>query len=147
MDKYKKRHNSRIIAVQCLYTRIIMPEPTFDLDSSLSILSEVQEMAYDRNFVEQLVCGSFDQKEQWDDYIDAHTKYGAASFQPLERAVIWLGFYELSLSPRLVSPPIVIDEALEVLRDLSDERTRSLINGLLDRFARAHDPEQLEKKD
>lgn len=122
-----------------------MPEAPFDLDSSLSILSEVQEMAYEKEFVRELVSGAWDEQKRWDEYIDAHTKYGAASFQPLERAVLWLGFYELSLSPRLASPSIVIDEALEVLRDLSDERTRSLVNGLLDRFAKAHDPEKPEE--
>lgn len=142
MDKHKKRHNSRIVAVQCLYTRMLAPELHFDLESSFKLLAEIQELSYDKDFVAQLVNGAYEKQEQWDDYIDAHTKFGAASFQPLERAVLWLGFYELSLTPRVVSPPIVIDEALEVLRDLSDERTRGLINGLLDRFAKSNEPQQ-----
>lgn len=137
MDKHKKRHNSRIVAAQCLYTRLLSPELPFDLDSTLRLLEEIQELVYDKDFVAQLVDGAYEAQERWDSYINEHTKYGAASFQPLERAVLWLGFYELSLTPRVVTPPIVIDEALEVLQDLSDERTKGLINGLLDRFARS----------
>jgi transcription termination factor NusB len=55
----------------------------------------------------------------------------------LERAVLWVAFYELSLSPRTVSSAIIIDEALEVLQELSDQRSKALINGLLDRFAKS----------
>lgn len=142
MDKHKKRHNSRIVAVQCLYTRMLAPELHFDLDSNFKLLAEIQDLSYDKDFVAQLVNGAYDKKAQWDAYIDSNTKFGAASFQPLERAVLWLGFYELSITPRVVNPPIVIDEALEVLRDLSDERIRGLINGLLDRFTKSDDSQQ-----
>ena len=53
----------------------------------------------------------------------------------VERAVLRMGVWEIKSSD--VPPPVVINEAVDLANWFSSPKSRSLVNGVLDKFAKA----------
>ena len=62
-----------------------------------------------------------------------------AQVDPVERAILWIGGYELIQRPELAYR-IVINEAVELAKTFGAEQGHRYVNGILDKLARAVRP-------
>lgn len=71
-----------------------------------------------------------------DGLIEAHSEGWTVSRLPsVDRAILRLGVWELLAQPS-VPAAVVIDEAIELAKEYSTERSSSFVNGVLDAIAR-----------
>ena len=84
-----------------------------------------------RDFTERLVSGTLEHRDDLDAIISKQADHWRLSRMPIvDRNILRLAIYEMS---RQETPPaVVIDEALELARQFSGERSVSFINGVLD---------------
>jgi transcription antitermination protein NusB len=132
------RHRSRKRALQVLFEWDMRREPP---DRAIahyydSLYSEETEKRPKRDkFMEELVRGTVANAEEIDKKIEAkseHWRLGRMSV--VDRNILRLAVYEMS--QQAVPPPVVIDEALELARQFSNEEALSFINGVLDAVRR-----------
>ncbi len=136
------RHRSRRRALQVLFEWDMRKEP---IDRAIahyyeSLYSEEQNIEDGKRpkpdaFMEQLARGTVAQAETIDKQIQAKAEHWRLSrMAVVDRNILRLAIYELSLN--LVPPVVVIDEAIELARQFSNDEAVSFINGLLDAVRR-----------
>ncbi len=92
-------------------------------------------------FARRLVEGVHDHRESLDATIEAHARRWTVARMPVvDRNVLRLAAYELLHED--TSPAIVIDEAVELAKALSTEKSARFVNGVLEAIRRdaGHDP-------
>lgn len=55
----------------------------------------------------------------------------------IERAVLRMGVWEISFAEPGVPPPVVINEAIDLANWFSSSKTRPIVNGVLDKYAKS----------
>ena len=132
------RHRSRKRALQVLFEWDVRREPA---DRAIAhyydtLYSEESEKPPKPDkFMEELVRGTIDQAEQIDKIIESRTEHWRIERMPVvDRNILRLAIYEMGQAA--VPAPIVIDEALELARQFSNDEALSFINGVLDAVRR-----------
>lgn len=128
------RHRSRKRALQVLFEWDIRGG---SIDSAIShfydsLYSEEDEKKPkpDR-FMEELVRGTVANAEAIDKHIEAKSEHWRLSrMAVVDRNILRLAIYELKQNA--VPAPVVIDEAIELARQFSNDESVSFINGVLD---------------
>ncbi|WP_332645224.1 transcription antitermination factor NusB [Lysinibacillus sp. 54212] len=123
-----KRHDARQKALQVL----------FQLDSTeLSIDEAIGHVLQDEEtdaFFEGLVRGTVEQKEKIDVALeDKLENWTLARLPKIERTVLRLSVYEL-LFMRDTPSRVVLNEAIELCKIFSDEKSSKFVNGVLSKF-------------
>ncbi len=128
------RHRSRKRALQVLFEWDMRGE-SIDLaianyyDTLYSEESESKPKP--DKFMEELARGTAANSEQIDMKISEKAEnWRLERMAVVDRNILRLAIYELSL--QAVPAPVVIDEALELARQFSNDESLSFINGLLD---------------
>jgi N utilization substance protein B len=128
------RHRSRKRALQVLFQWDIRGEP---IDRAIenyydTLYSEEQEtQPKPDRFMEELARGTAEKSQEIDRQIEAKAaNWRLERMAVVDRNILRLAIYELSRNE--VPPPIVIDEALELARQFSNDESLSFINGVLD---------------
>ena len=86
-------------------------------------------------FMEQLVRGTVTNSEKIDKQIQEKAEnWRLSRMAVVDRNILRLAIYELSLNS--IPAPIVIDEAMELARQFSNDESVSFINGMLDAVRR-----------
>ncbi len=89
-----------------------------------------------RGFSEERVVGVLEHQDELDrilaGLLDNWDLYRLGT---VERAVLRMGVWELKYSD--VPAPVVINEAIDLVNWFSGPRSRTLVNGVLDKFAKA----------
>jgi len=91
--------------------------------------------AYDMQLFDQLLRGVPDQLEAIDAELAPVLDRSIQRIDPVERAILRVGVYELKFSPEL-PPRVVINEAVDLAKLLGAEKGHRYINGVLDKVAR-----------
>lgn len=137
------RRHAREWAVQMLVAADLNPPE--DLDGFLAscreeIASENPEQASAIvrgalcEFCESRVRGVLARREEIDREIDALlAHWNLDRLGTVERAVLRLGVWEIAWSD--VPAPVVINEAIDLANWFSSPKSRTLVNGVLDKFA------------
>ncbi|MBM4222717.1 MAG: hypothetical protein FJ161_02820 [Gammaproteobacteria bacterium] len=137
MDQYKKRHNARCVAAQCLYSTIINPQDSWK--HALDALQEIENnnipLSFDRPFTEYLIETCLENADQYEEALSPHLKHGIRSLHPIDRAIVWIACCELNQKPLLTTRAIILNECLTLIRELSEEQSVKFLNALLDRYA------------
>jgi transcription antitermination protein NusB len=82
-------------------------------------------------FMEELVRGTVNNIEQIDKQIEAKAEnWRLERMAIVDRNVLRLAIYELN--QQVLPPPIIIDEAIELARQFSNDESLSFINGILE---------------
>lgn len=82
-------------------------------------------------FMEELARGTVANAEQIDGKIEAKSEHWRLDRMPVvDRNILRLAIYELS--QHTVPAPVIIDEALELARQFSNDESIPFINGVLD---------------
>ena len=132
------RHRDRVIAVSTLYSL----DFNNALDSSEDIdpfqgMNEEEVGALDEEdkiFIRFLVFGTLENRERIDEIISRYSEN-----RPLEkidivdRNILRIAFYQLAIT-KDVHPAIVIDEAVKLSQELSNDVSFRFINGILDAY-------------
>jgi len=128
------RHRSRKRALQLLFEWDMRGEPidraiTHFYDTLYSEENETQPKP--DKFMEELVRGTVANAADIDKQIEAKAQNWRLERMPVvDRNILRLAIYELNLNA--VPAPVIIDEALELARQFSNDEAVSFINGILD---------------
>jgi transcription antitermination protein NusB len=128
------RHRSRKRALQVLFEWDMRRE---EIDRAIqhyyeSLYSEEQEkQPKPDKFMEELARGTASQAEEIDRQIEARAaNWRLERMAVVDRNILRLAIYELSRAE--VPAVVIIDEAIELARQFSNQESLSFINGVLD---------------
>jgi len=122
------RHEARERAIELLYESEARELSTVDLLDQLPLTPNVYAVS--------AVEGVDGARPQIDALIDEHTEGWSVERLPnVDRAILRLAIWELLAQPDVPSA-VVIDEAVELAKEYSTERSSSFVNGVLDAVAR-----------
>ena len=94
----------------------------------------------------RLVANVWKQREALDKAIASFSQnWRVERLGKVEAALLRIAFWELMQDTPDVPPKVAINEAVELSKQYSDERSRSFINGILDAAAKARDAGSLPK--
>ena len=127
------RHMARRSVVQALYQW----ELTGQLGSGIedSFLDDWGLKGVDQEYFKQLVRGVLKYTAELDHILEQCLDRELASVDPIERAVLRLGTYELRFCPE-IPVRVVLDEAIELSHVFGAEEGYRFVNGVLDRCQR-----------
>jgi len=123
------RHQARTAVVGLLYA--------FDLGNeniakfSDEILEEDKIRNKQKEFSYSLFNGTIENLEMIDEEVEKHlTDWDYESIGKVEKAIMRLGAYEILIAK--TDRAIIINEAVELAKELADEKSPKFINGVLD---------------
>lgn len=123
------RHQARTAVVGLLYA--------YDLGNtnianfSDEILEEGKIRNKQREFSNALFQGTIENLDMLDKEIQSHlTEWDYDAIGKVEKAIMRLGAYEILIAK--TDKPIIINEAVELAKELADEKSPKFINGVLD---------------
>ena len=123
------RHHARKAVVGLLYAYDLGNEEIAKF--SEDILEESKIRNKQREFSLRLFKGTVDNLEAIDEEIQKHLKsWDYSSLGKVEKAILRLGSFEILFDQ--IERAIIINEAVELAKELADEKSPKFINGVLD---------------
>ena len=140
------RSRGRALAVQILYS--FEQNRYRDDDVALipdDVLAEAGSEA--QAFAQALFAGFRRERTAVDAAVDSRLEnWTIQRLAVLDRTILRLGAYELLYRPE-IPPKVAINEYIEISKQYGSEaKTARLVNGVLDRIAREHRPDEVGKK-
>lgn len=126
------RHLARQAAVQALYQWQLTGQKPEDIENHYVLDHDMGEI--DTSYFDQLVRQIPLHVHELEDYLTPHLDWDIEEVDPVERAVLRLGVYELEFCPD-VPVKVVLDEAIELAKTFGAEHGHKFINGVLDKAA------------
>lgn len=126
----RARKRARQLLVQALYQHQLTGDDARELATQFSE-REGYEGA-DHLYFRQLLDGVLDREQELDARVAAHADRDPATIDPVVRAVLWVGLYELG-ERRDVPERVAINEAIELAKRYGGEDSHRFVNALLDR--------------
>ena len=135
------RTMARRCAVQALYQWQLTGQNVDEIYQQFLVERNMAKI--DTEMFKELLSGVTKELEQLDEKIQPHIDRDISEVDPVERAVLRMGAYELMF--RLDVPyRVVINEALEAVKTFGAEQGHRYVNGVLDKLAQ--DVRELEIK-
>lgn len=128
-----RRAVARKIALQALYRWQVNAGPWQDLLLEFASADDMPKA--DREYFETLVRGIAEGGSGCEAALARYTDRAPSTLDPVERAVLLIGMYELSERPD-VPYRVVIDEAVGLARRFGATDGHKYVNAVLDRAAR-----------
>lgn len=129
------RSASRELALQALYQWQLGGQVGQDV--MLEFLAERMTPAADAEFFKELVEQTTGRHEEIDIGLSEFSDRPVAQLDPVEHAVLLIGFYELAHRPE-IPWRVVINEAIDLCRRYGSSDGHKFVNALLDRVARRY---------
>lgn len=86
-------------------------------------------------FCKDLVSGTLEHKNKIDKILSSYaTNWSVDRMSSVDRCILRMATYELVFSKDLAPVPAIIDEAIELSKKYSTDKSGKFINGLLDRI-------------
>ena len=138
------RHQARAAVVGLLYA--------YDLGNT-EIAKFAEEILEDkkirnkqREFSNKLFLGTIEHLDEIDSEIKKHLKgWDFDELGRIEKAILRLGAYEILIDKN--DQAVVINEAIELAKELADDKSPQFINGVLDAIGKDSKDEQDRKQD
>jgi N utilization substance protein B len=129
----EKRSQARKHAVQAIYQWQIAGQ---DIAEIINQFLEEQDLGnFEIPYFQELMRGVPTHLEALDELLKPALDRAIASVDPVERAILRLGAYELSHKPE-VPYRVVINEAVELAKVFGAEQGHKFVNGVLDQVAK-----------
>lgn len=127
------RHQVRNAVVSLLYAK----EMGSEMNDFVSEYLEEKRIRNDqRKFADKLFNGVCKNVNQIDNELDKYlNEYKISQIGTVERAILRLGAYEIMYEA--IDKAIIINEAIELAKELAGESSPKFINGVLDRIGKA----------
>lgn len=126
------RHKARRSAVQALYQWQLTRQPPSEIERHF--LSDDTLRDADLEYFQHLVREIPARQQALDDHLAAHIDRGIAEIDPVERAILRLGAFELECHPE-IPYRVVLNEAVELAKTFGAEHGHRYVNAVLDRVA------------
>ena len=131
------RRQAREIALQALYA--------WQLSGADPLEEARSNESYEKTeFLEELVRGVHGRAAELEALIRPHLERDFARLSPVERAILYIGAYELAHHP--VTPfKVVLNEAVELGKSFGASEGYRFVNGVLEKIAEQLRPEEVAK--
>lgn len=126
------RHLARQAAVQALYQWQLTGQSPEDIENHYVLDHDMGDI--DVAYFDQLVKQIPLHVHELEDYLTPYLDWDIEEVDPVERAVLRLGVYELEFCTD-VPVKVVLDEAVELAKTFGAEHGHKFINGVLDKAA------------
>jgi N utilization substance protein B len=133
------RRQSREVALQALYAWQLSGGDALEELKSLEGFEES-----DQKLAHSLVSGVRDQAAELQAMITPYVDRDFAKLSPVERAILYIGTYELSAHPGTPFR-VVLNEAIELGKSFGATEGHRFVNGVLEKIAAALRPEEVAK--
>lgn len=134
----QRRHRSREIALQLLYSIDLRPEQ--DPEEAFSLLLTDAEEPVVVQFARQLVFGVLENEKEIDGLILRNIfGWRPERMVAVDRAAVRLALYEGVVS-QTTPLPVAISEAVELAKSFGTEDSGRFVNGVLGRIVRTGEP-------
>ncbi|MCP3869556.1 MAG: transcription antitermination factor NusB [Gammaproteobacteria bacterium] len=131
----RKKSSARSHAVQAIYQWQMTGQDIREIYGQF-IAADEEAGAFDTTFFNTLLRGVPSHLEELDDCLKPCLSRSIESVDPVERAILRLGAFELMFSPE-VPYKVVINEAVELAKVFGAEQGHRYVNGVLDKLARS----------
>lgn len=129
----RARSLARRMTLQALYQQQINPRPWQDV--YLQYATDAQAGRVDLEYFRSLLMQICGQTDALDACAARFGRIPPNELDPVERAVLWLGLYELSSHAELPFR-VILDEAVQLARRFGSTDGHKYVNAVLDRAAR-----------
>jgi N utilization substance protein B len=131
------RRQAREVALQALYA--------WQLSGGDPLEEARANEAYEKSaFVDELVRGVHGGAAELEKLIAPHLDRQFVRLSPVERAILYIGTYELSAHPKTPFK-VVLNEAVELGKSFGGAEGHRFINGVLEKVAEALRPEEVAR--
>ncbi|MCF7975542.1 MAG: transcription antitermination factor NusB [Phycisphaerae bacterium] len=130
-DKTDRRTAARVLAMQSLYQLDVQGDDLLE-QLPLGFLRESGQDDYVRKMAFQWIKGTWENLSHCDELISgAIIRWQMSRLSPVDKSILRLSVYHLSFCPD-IPPKVVINEAIELGKKFSSEKSSGFINGVLD---------------
>jgi len=133
----RQRSKARSLAVQAVYQWQMAGQNVQDIITHL--LTEQADSKVDSEYFRELVTGVANELSRLDESLSPHLDRSIESVDPVERAVLRIGAFELASHPE-IPYRVVINEAIEMAKVFGAEQGHKYVNGVLDKAAKTLRP-------
>lgn len=126
------RRRAREFALQGLYQWQLAKTPVNDIVRHLTASDNYSRA--DGEYFQVLLQGVIEHAVSLSERLQPHVDRPAEQLTPVERAVLLIGAYEMTLRPD-VPPAVVINEAVELAKTFGGTDGHRFVNGVLDKLA------------
>ena len=125
-----RRTRARELTMQALYQLNIQGPDLFELLDRF--FTEADEDDFVRKLASDWTRGTWENLEQCDEPIIASTiKWQFTRLSPVDKSILRLAVYQLKFCPD-IPPKVVINEAIELAKKFSTDKSPAFVNGVLD---------------
>lgn len=132
----RQRSRARRLAVQALYQWQLGEGRAADIEAQFRADPESRSGGADLDYFHELLHEVGGRRSALDEALTPHLDRPFEQLDPVERAILWVGAYELAARWD-VPYRVVINEAVELARTFGGENAHRYVNAVLDRLARA----------
>ena len=133
------RHQAREIALQALYAWQLSGSDPVEQARSLEGFDKA-----DSSFVKALASGVRDRAADLERIIAPHLDRKFARLSPIERAILYIGAFELAAHPETPFK-VVLNEAIELGKSFGATDGHRFVNGVLEKVAAALRPDEVAR--
>ena len=135
--KPSSRHAARKAAVQALYQWDLTSQAADQIETQFSKIHDMQNI--DKKFLRDVLANvpKFEQKIEAS--ISPHIDRDFAKVDPVERAILRLGAYELEHRAD-VPTRVILNEMIELAKIFGSDHSYKFVNGVMDKMAKALRP-------
>lgn len=136
MQFFQQRSRARSFAIQALYEWQISQSAIADIMQNFAQNPQFSKASSE--YFTQLLQRITEESKAYDALIEPFLNRPIEQIDPIERAVLWLGTYELK---EQIDIPykVAINEAVELTKTFGSEGSHRFINGILDKVRKALD--------
>ena len=125
-----RRTRARELTMQALYQLDVQGPDLFQILDRF--FTEADEDDLVRNLASDWTKGTWENLEQCDEPIIASTiKWQFTRLSPVDKSILRLAVYQLKFCPD-IPPKVVINEAIELAKKFSTDKSPAFVNGVLD---------------
>lgn len=133
----KGKRGAREVALQALYA--------WQLSGGDPLEEARANEAYEKSrFLEELVGGVRQRAGELESLIAPHLDREFAKLSPVERAILYIGAYELAHHPQTPFK-VVLNEAVELGKSFGASEGYRFVNGVLEKIAQALRPDEVAR--
>ena len=127
------RHNARKAAVQALYQWDLTKQDAAEIETQFSQIHDMQNV--DKKFLREIMSQVPKVEAELEQAITPYIGREFASLDPVERAILRLGAYELSYRSD-VPTRVVMNEMIELAKTFGSDHSYKFINGVMDKLGK-----------
>ena len=137
------KSNAREVALQALYQWQVTDHDLLTLSRQFEADPETPK--YHKAYFEVLVGGVMDNLQELDAAITEFTTRDFEKIDPIEKAVLRLGTFELLFKPE-VPYRVIINESINLAKSFGSEKSHAYVNSILDKLAQKNRAAEIKAK-